>query len=121
MCKLAAAAGATFVAKGTAYHVLELIDLVEQALMHKGFSLVEVMTQCPTSYGRKNPGVGKTGVEMLKWLKSNSVKAKKLEGLNNENKPGKILRGVYLRKRKPEFCEEYEKVRAKAKSKREWK
>jgi len=52
--KLAEAAGASFVARGTAFHVNQLDELMERAIRKKGFSVVDVITQCPPIYGRYN-------------------------------------------------------------------
>jgi len=50
--RLAAAAGATYVARWTTYHVLELTRSIKEAIQHKGFALIEVMAQCPTQQRR---------------------------------------------------------------------
>ena len=52
--KLAEAAGAAYTARGTAYHVPQTVKLIESAIAHEGFSLVECVSVCPTYYGRKN-------------------------------------------------------------------
>ncbi len=49
---LAAAAGATYVARWTTYHVLELTRSIKEALKHHGFSFIEVLSQCPTQQRR---------------------------------------------------------------------
>ena len=46
--ELAMAAGATYVARWTTYHVRQLEKSIAQALKHKGFALIEVVTGCPT-------------------------------------------------------------------------
>ena len=63
--QLAVCAGAVFVARGTVYHTRQLDQLIERALQKKGFSVVEVISQCQTHFGRLN----KLGnqVEMMKW------------------------------------------------------
>lgn len=71
LCDLAAAAGATYVARGTTYHVRPMEDYIKAAIEHKGFSLVDLVSQCPTYYGRKNK-IG-DAVAMLKDMQDNSV------------------------------------------------
>ena len=71
LCELAKAAGATYVARGTSYHVPLLINLIESAIQNKGFSVVEAVVQCPTYFGRKNKVGGP--VEMLNWIKDGVV------------------------------------------------
>ena len=51
---LAVAAGANHVARWTSYHVKELTRAIQTGLETPGFSLIEVLTQCPTAYGRRN-------------------------------------------------------------------
>ena len=51
---LAAASGATYVARWTALHVRRLERSILEALNKNGFSVVEVISPCPTYYGRWN-------------------------------------------------------------------
>jgi 2-oxoglutarate/2-oxoacid ferredoxin oxidoreductase subunit beta len=51
---LAYASGATYVARWTMIHVRDLINSVEEALNHRGFSFIEVLSPCPVNYGRRN-------------------------------------------------------------------
>jgi 2-oxoglutarate ferredoxin oxidoreductase subunit beta len=103
--KLAMAAGATFVARSTTYHVQQLTKILKQAILHEGFSVVEVLTQCPTYFGRKNREGN--AVDMMESYKKNTTpigsKAKK------EN-PDLIERGVFIQKEMPEYCSEYDKI-----------
>jgi pyruvate/2-oxoacid:ferredoxin oxidoreductase beta subunit len=48
IAKLVAAAGATYVAKWTTNHVLELTRSIKEAMRNPGFSFIEVLSQCPT-------------------------------------------------------------------------
>lgn len=103
--KLASAAGASFVARSTAYHAQQLTDIIKQALTHKGFSVVEILSQCPTYFGRKNKEG--SAVDMMERMKDMTTpigsKAKK------EN-PDLIERGVFVDEDKPEYCSEYNKI-----------
>lgn len=102
---LAISAGATFVARTTAYHFNEIKDYIKKAITHKGFSVVEILTQCPTYFGRKNRLGGPSN--MLKFFKDNTalVGSKKLE----EN-PNLIPRGIFVEKDMPEYTEEYKRL-----------
>ena len=114
LCALMVAAGANFVARGTSYHVMQLIDLMERGLTHPGFSFLEVITQCPTSYGRKNPERGMTGPEMLRWQKENTIAIERADGMPEEELRGKIVTGIFVDRNRPEYGPEYEKVRRRA-------
>jgi len=107
--ELAKAAGATFVARSTTYHVAESISLLKKAISHKGFSVVEILSQCPTHYGRKN----KEGdaPAMVENYKNNTAK---LGSKALEENPGLIARGIFVDIDKPEYCEEYDKIIARA-------
>jgi 2-oxoglutarate ferredoxin oxidoreductase subunit beta len=51
---LAYASGATYVARWTILHVRDLTDSIEEALLKRGFSFIEVLAPCPVNYGRRN-------------------------------------------------------------------
>jgi len=50
--RLVKAAGATYVAKWSTYHVVELTNAMKEALQHKGFAFIEILSQCPTQQRR---------------------------------------------------------------------
>lgn len=52
LCKLMQAAGATYVARWTTYHIRELRRSIMAAMKNKGFSFVEVLSQCPIQQRR---------------------------------------------------------------------
>ncbi len=68
---LAAASGAVYVARWTTAHVRRLEKAVTEALLKKGFSLVEIISPCPTYYGRMNKQA--TGLEQMKYYRDNSI------------------------------------------------
>ncbi len=107
--QLAKAAGASFVARSTAFHVKEATEMLTKAITHKGFSVVEILSQCPTHFGRKN----KEGdaVNMLNLYKDNTAK---LGSKALEEKPHLIPRGIFVDSERPEYCEEYDKIIAAA-------
>jgi len=51
---MAYASGASYVARWTILHTRDLTDSIEEALMKKGFSFIEVLSPCPVNYGRRN-------------------------------------------------------------------
>jgi len=103
--ELATAAGATFVARTTTYHAKEAISLLKKAIQHKGFSVVEILSQCPTHFGRKNK-VG-DAAQMLENYKNITAP---LGSKTLEDNPGLIGRGIFVQKDKPEYCTEYDKI-----------
>jgi len=63
--------GATYVARWTALHVRQLHAAIKEALHHKGFSFIEVISPCPTVYARRNR-LG-TGLDLMRFYRDNSV------------------------------------------------
>ncbi len=53
-CRLVQGAGGTFVARGSAFRAIPLEKLIAEAIRHKGFSFVEILTTCPEIHGRRN-------------------------------------------------------------------
>jgi len=68
---LAESCGAVYVARWTAYHVRQITKSMSEALNKKGFSLIEIVTPCPTLYERRNR-LG-SGLDRMKWYKEHSV------------------------------------------------
>ena len=108
IANLASGAGASFSARGDVYHARETIDIIKQAILHKGFSLVDVYSICPTYYGRKN----KKGdaVEMLKWQKDNLVPTARYYSMSEGERADKKLIGILSFNDYPEYTEEYAKI-----------
>ena len=108
IANLASGAGASFSARGDVYHARETIDIIKQAILHKGFSLVDVYSICPTYYGRKN----KKGdaVEMLKWQKENLIPTARYYSMSEEERANRKLIGILSFNDYPEYTEEYAKV-----------
>ncbi len=96
-CKLAEAAGATYVARATSYHVQLLSRVVKNALLHKGFALVEIMTQCPQQYGRWNQAG--TPYDMLMWLKDHAVRVEQAAKMSLEELSGKFIIGELVNRK----------------------
>ncbi|MEW5994998.1 MAG: thiamine pyrophosphate-dependent enzyme, partial [Candidatus Zixiibacteriota bacterium] len=98
---LVAAAGAGYVARWTTYHVFQLMKAMQQAITKKGFSFIEIVSQCPEYYGRR---VGlRTGVDFLKRFKEQSVRIKKAQTMSEEELLDKIVVGKLCDRDRPEF------------------
>jgi 2-oxoglutarate ferredoxin oxidoreductase subunit beta len=108
ICELAIAAGAAFVARGTVYHTTQLDRMIEQGMRKRGFSVIEAVSYCHTTFGRANNL--KTPVEMMRLLKENSVSLQAAKKMGDELAPGTIVRGVLHDEDKPEFTELYDKI-----------
>ena len=103
--ELATGAGATFVARTTVYHVKQLQSLIKKAITHNGFSVLEVLSQCPTYFGRKNRKG--SAVDMMNSFKDGTVP---VGSKKKEANPELIERGIFVQADKPEYCSEYNKI-----------
>ena len=106
---LAKYSGATFVARGSVYHVDKTIKLMESALLHKGFSVVDCISNCPTYYGRKNRK-GKPA-DMVRWQKDNCVDIKVSEKMTEEQLEGKKIIGEIHHDNREEYTFKYQKIK----------
>jgi 2-oxoglutarate/2-oxoacid ferredoxin oxidoreductase subunit beta len=68
LCRLVKGAGAAYVARGSIVRPYSLIDYLGRALGTPAFSFVEVLSPCPTQYGRRNRQ--DTAADMLDHLSS---------------------------------------------------
>lgn len=93
LCRLVKAAGASFVARQTVAHPVGLTRTLKKALAHKGFAFVEVLSPCPTQFGRRNNF--RSAYEMLRYLQENSLPIEKAKNLPLEKLTGKILLGEF--------------------------
>lgn len=68
LARLVASAGANYVARWTTAHPNQASRSIQTALERKGFSFIEMISQCPTAYGRRTRTGGPT--EMLDWFRT---------------------------------------------------
>lgn len=104
--QLATGAGASYVSRGTVYHVQQLEKLIEGGLNKRGFSLVDVYSNCHTYYGRFN----KEGdaVRMLEWFKKHAMPIEAARKLPPEKMVDKFVTGLIHETDATEFCQEYD-------------
>ncbi len=114
IAELAVTAGAAYVARSTVYHVQELEKFIAQAITKKGFAVVEAISYCHTTMGRLNRWG--TAPQMMRRLKENSITLKQAEKLSEEERRGKIARGVFVDRDMPEYTQLYAQVIQRAQS-----
>jgi 2-oxoglutarate ferredoxin oxidoreductase subunit beta len=109
-CKLVEAAGASFVARETMLDPKKLERTLVKAFNHKGFSFVEVFSNCHVNLGRKNKMA--TAMANLEWIDSISLAKAKFDKLEAEDQVGKFPTGILKQDAEAqEYCEAYEKVK----------
>jgi len=107
-CDLAKAAGASFVARSTVYHAVQLEKQIEKAIAHKGFSLVEAVSNCHTYFGRLNRQGD--AVTMINRFKEKSITVAQAKKKTEEELKGKIVVGTLHETDASEFCDVYDSV-----------
>jgi len=110
--RLAVTAGACYVARWTTAHPNELRESVKKAIKMQGFRFIEVVSQCPTAFGRR---IGlKSAKEMMKWFKENTISIEQAEKQNEEYWTEKIVVGEFIQRRRSTLVENVYKVIKKA-------
>jgi len=102
ICDLAVTAGATYVSRWSTARPMQTTNAIKKALDHKGFSLVEVLSQCPTNYGRYALGTGDTK-KVMDWIIESSVPKNKAKKMSEEELADKYVLGEYIHTVKPVF------------------
>lgn len=113
---LCATAGAAFVARATAYHVTQMEEVLMQALSKRGFSVVEVLSPCPTNFGRQNKKGSQ--IEMMNELKERAAPIKRWEKMKKSEREGRFPIGILVDRDPPEYLESYAGVCQTAKKRR---
>jgi len=91
---LAAASGATYVARWTTLHARRLTQSIKKMLDKEGFCFIEVISPCPEIFGRYNKM--RSGLEMMEWFKRASVVDNFSVPSKAEITPEKIVVGEFV-------------------------
>jgi 2-oxoglutarate ferredoxin oxidoreductase subunit beta len=100
---LAATAGACYSVRWTTAHPKELKVSMKKAMEMRGFRFIEVVSQCPTAFG-KRAGFKNAG-EMVKWFKEKAIPVEQAKKTSNEELMEKIVIGELACKRRPTLVE----------------
>ncbi len=112
-CKLADAAGATFVARESVIDSKKIEKVFLEGFKHEGFSFFDIHSNCHINLGRKNK-MGEA-VDALKWIDSRILPKRKYDELSDEEKLGKFPTGILKHDTsQKEYCKAYEEVIQKA-------
>ncbi|MBZ5581981.1 MAG: 2-oxoacid:ferredoxin oxidoreductase subunit beta [Acidobacteriia bacterium] len=104
LAQLAEAAGASYVARWTTYHVKQLARSMQEVLNKKGFCFIEVLSPCPTLYQRRNK-MG-DGLDAMKYYKQASkVRNGAPTGECTLSKTGEIVVGKFVDRERPDYFE----------------
>ncbi len=104
IAEVVGAAGGNYCARWTTFHAFQLKNAMKEALQVKGFSFIEIISQCPVSYG-KSAGM-RTSVDFIRYFKANSIPVKKAKGMSDEELEGKFIVGKMFERHRPELTDD---------------
>ncbi len=108
-CALAAACGATYVARWTALHIRLLTQTIGEALAHRGFSFIEILAPCPTAFGRRNKI--RNPLDLLRFYYDRSVVKNKISPDQAVmDFQGNLVVGKFVDVAKPTWLDGYRQV-----------
>ena len=113
--KLAKVSGATYIARWNTSTMREFMKSLKKAIHRKGFSFIEVVSQCPTQFGHKNELP--EALDGFNFIKNNSVRINKAKDMSPEELKGKYIIGEHLDIERPTLWDRKSKIIEKAKEK----
>jgi 2-oxoglutarate ferredoxin oxidoreductase subunit beta len=102
LCALAVAAGATYVARTATSRIPQMDQAIKKGLGHSGFGVVEVLSQCPTHFGRYALGSG-SPAKLFDWIEDICVPMDKANSMTPQQLEGKLVTGEFVHKSRPIF------------------
>ncbi len=109
---LAAASGAVYVARWTVLHARRLERSITKALLKPGFTVVEVISPCPTGWGRRHQQ--RQGVDSLHYYHEHGVIRHGADPREADIElGGEIVEGEFVDLEKPTFWEQRSELLAR--------
>jgi len=107
---LAIASGASFVGRETMLDPKKLERLLVKGFEHRGFSFLEVLSNCHINLGRKNKMV--SAMDNLNWIDSITVAKAKFDKMTEEERLNLLPTGVLHHDTEArEYCDMYEDIK----------
>lgn len=117
-CDLASSAGASFVGREAVTNPKKLEKLLVEGFSHKGFSFMEVLSNCHINLGRKNQMANAR--ENLDWIDSITMSKMKFDKLDPVEQKNYLATGILKHDSDAkEYCEMYKEVQAVHQGKRD--
>ncbi len=108
-CDLAIASGASFVARETMLDPKKLEKVMIKSMEHKGFSMMEVLSNCHINLGRKNKMV--SAMENLQWIDDITVPKRKYDAMTEEEQLNLFPTGIIKQDTEAdEYCDMYAEI-----------
>jgi len=107
---LAIASGASFVGRETMLDPKKLEKLLIKGFSHKGFSFLEVLSNCHINLGRKNKMV--SAMDNLNWIDSITVAKSKYDKMTEDERLNLLPTGVLHHDTEVrEYCDMYQDIK----------
>lgn len=113
--KLALGAGASYVARGSIDDVPKLDEVIRAGIRNDGFSVIDVVTPCPITYGRRNK-IGADPMDNLNWVRDVTVRREKAEKMSEEELRGKWITGIFRDREQPDLTSLYMELEGRLKA-----
>ncbi|MDP1784136.1 MAG: 2-oxoglutarate ferredoxin oxidoreductase subunit beta [Sulfuricurvum sp.] len=108
-CALGIASGASFVARETMLDPKKLEKIFVKAMEHRGFSFLDILSNCHINLGRKNKMV--SAMDNLNWIDSITMPVKKYNELPEEEKLNILPTGILKEDTNVrEYCDMYQDI-----------
>ncbi|NVM55936.1 MAG: 2-oxoacid:ferredoxin oxidoreductase subunit beta [Candidatus Helarchaeota archaeon] len=103
--EMAKVAGGTYIARCTTAQPIQFMKYFRKALNHKGFALIDVVSQCVTYFGRHNKM--SDPVAVFNWIKENTLTIKQAESMSKDELKTKFVTGEFVEIQKPTLMSNY--------------
>jgi 2-oxoglutarate ferredoxin oxidoreductase subunit beta len=108
-CALGIASGASFVARESMLDPKKLEKIFVKAMEHRGFSFLDILSNCHINLGRKNKMV--SAMDNLNWIDSITMPVKKYNELPEEERLNILPTGILKEDTKVrEYCDMYQDI-----------
>ncbi len=108
-CALGIASGASFVARESMLDPKKLEKIFVKAMEHRGFSFLDILSNCHINLGRKNKMV--SAMDNLNWIDSITMPVKKYNELPEEEKLNYFPTGILKEDTNVrEYCDMYQDI-----------
>jgi 2-oxoglutarate ferredoxin oxidoreductase subunit beta len=96
-----AAAGGSYVARWTTFHPFQLMEAMQYAIRKKGFSFIEIISQCPVSYGKMTRM--SDPVTILEYFRDAAIHVDEARQLSEAELADRIVVGKLVEREQEEF------------------
>lgn len=108
LCELVTSAGASYVARWSTVQPQKVTSSIIKGIQKRGFAYIEVISQCPTQFGRKNELSDPK--KLMDWFNERTLRIERAKNLSQKERVGKLILGEFIDRDRPEMTYEYRKL-----------